>query len=729
MAEDVYSPFKVFAHMDKIEQLKRGKIITPVFIQVDLTNRCNLNCNFCFYKIHKLSAFDPKAEIPFETMKRMLRECKDIGVKAIEWSIDGDEPILIEKDGEIKNVRIKDFVDSFFDKPCEGYEYKEVKIDIKALCWNSKTFASQALEKKRIIGVLRHPAKRLYKIILETGRQICTTGSHSIYCFEGGQLRPKKVEELKVGDLIPVIHNIPTGKGKRMPELCRLLGYYLAEGSSCKRYSEKHKRYFCGIRFTFNKKEMRYIRDVANLIKKLFNSKAFLVERKNTIQVCSSSCKFFNFLESLNIGHKAKEKQIPDIVFNADYESKIEFLKGYFAGDGYFRQRKSGAELSCKTASRKLASDLVFLLSTMGIYACVEEQRNPERMIEGRVLKPSTCYHVIIYGKRQLLKLKDVIEHLGKEFIYDPRPEDKELVLDKIILLPVREIQIIEKDTIVYDITVEDNYNFIGGLGNILCFDTGGGEPLLHPNFKDIVKYAKKLGFEMALVTNGTLLDDETLELIKDFEWVRFSIDAVTPQTFKKIKGVDLFDKVIENLRKLIEIKSENNVIGYSFVVCRDNYTEIHEAAKFAKLLGCDNIRFSLAMTPLKEKLFEGIWDECVYLMERAKREEDENFKVFQFSNRIYDLAGEVYSECCYYTDFVGVVAPSGYFPCCRLKCDANFRFGSIDEPFKKVWFGEKRLRFLKMVRRGCPYDCWMTQKNKIIAALVNPPKKHVNFI
>jgi len=343
MAEDVYSPFKVFAHMDKIEQLKRGKIITPVFIQVDLTNRCNLNCNFCFYKIHKLSAFDPKAEIPFETMKRMLREWKDIGVKALEIS--------------------------------------------------------------------------------------------------------------------------------------------------------------------------------------------------------------------------------------------------------------------------------------------------------------------------------------------------------------------------------------------------GGGEPLLHPNFKDIVKYAKKLGFEMALVTNGTLLDDETLELIKDFEWVRFSVDAVTPQTFKKIKGVDLFDKVIENLRKLIEIKSENNVIGYSFVVCRDNYTEIHEAAKFAKLLGCDNIRFSLAMTPLKEKLFEGIWDECVYLMERAKREEDENFKVFQFSNRIYDLAGEVYSECCYYTDFVGVVAPSGYFPCCRLKCDANFRFGSIDEPFKKVWFGEKRLRFLKMVRRGCPYDCWMTQKNKIIAALVNPPKKHVNFI
>jgi len=81
---------------------------------------------------------------------------------------------------------------------------------------------------------------------------------------------------------------------------------------------------------------------------------------------------------------------------------------------------------------------------------------------------------------------------------------------------------------------------------------TGGGEPLLNSNWKDIVRKAKDLGFEISLVTNGTCLDDEGIELIKDFEWVRFSIDAVTDKTYFKIKKKHLLRVALENLKKLI---------------------------------------------------------------------------------------------------------------------------------------------------------------------------------
>lgn len=259
---------------------------------------------------------------------------------------------------------------------------------------------------------------------------------------------------------------------------------------------------------------------------------------------------------------------------------------------------------------------------------------------------------------------------------------------------------------------------------------TGGGSVETHPDYKKILREAKRY-FQMSLVTNGTLLDDEALEIIKDFEWVRFSIDAVTSETFRKVKGVDLFDKAIDNLEKLLEIKDPKNIIGYSFVVCRENYSEIYEAAKFAKEIGCDNIRFSLAMTPQKDRLFDGIWDECVNQMDMSKGLEDENFKVFEFKNRIQELASEVLSDHCYYTDFVGVISPTGVYPCCRLKDDGNFNFGKIgDKTFKEIWFSDTRRKFLDNVRNnGCNFDCWMTRKNAIISYLLEENPRHVNFI
>ena len=260
---------------------------------------------------------------------------------------------------------------------------------------------------------------------------------------------------------------------------------------------------------------------------------------------------------------------------------------------------------------------------------------------------------------------------------------------------------------------------------------TGGGSIETHPNYKEIFKEAKKLGFEQSLVTSGALLDDEAIGLIKDFEWVRFSVDAATRETYKKVRGLDLFDRTKENLIKLLRIRGLENVIGFSFVVCRENYKEILAATKLAKSLGCDNIRFSLAMTPQREHLFDGIWRECLEQMELAKKEETKKFRVFTFSNRINELALNVLSEHCYYCQFVSVLAPRGIYPCCRLKDNKAYNFGDLRKhSFKEIWFGEKRRKFVERVaKEGCPFECWMTSKNAVISYLLQDNPRHVNFI
>ena len=63
---------------------------------------------------------------------------------------------------------------------------------------------------------------------------------------------------------------------------------------------------------------------------------------------------------------------------------------------------------------------------------------------------------------------------------------------------------------------------------------TGGGSIETHPDWKLILYEASRMGFKQALVTNGTFLDDRAMEILRNFEWVRFSIDAATKSTYRK---------------------------------------------------------------------------------------------------------------------------------------------------------------------------------------------------
>jgi hypothetical protein len=75
------------------------------------------------------------------------------------------------------------------------------------------------------------------------------------------------------------------------------------------------------------------------------------------------------------------------------------------------------------------------------------------------------------------------------------------------------------------------------------------GEPTLHPNRKDF--FGDFDGYGFVVNTNGSVFDEDLFALMQD-KMVRLivSLDSGTRETFKKIKGVDLFEKVCENLKR-----------------------------------------------------------------------------------------------------------------------------------------------------------------------------------
>jgi MoaA/NifB/PqqE/SkfB family radical SAM enzyme len=75
----------------------------------------------------------------------------------------------------------------------------------------------------------------------------------------------------------------------------------------------------------------------------------------------------------------------------------------------------------------------------------------------------------------------------------------------------------------------------------------GEGENTLHPDFYKIIKYAKTIGIDLGIATNGIPLKMyRTEEVLESFVWMRFSVGAANKEKYKLVHGADMFDRFIK---------------------------------------------------------------------------------------------------------------------------------------------------------------------------------------
>ncbi len=87
----------------------------------------------------------------------------------------------------------------------------------------------------------------------------------------------------------------------------------------------------------------------------------------------------------------------------------------------------------------------------------------------------------------------------------------------------------------------------------------GSGEPLLHPDFPEMLRYAKEKGIKpLGTTTNATLLTPEMTDRIIDYLDVIFiSLDSMDSNKLEKIRKGAKFDRLISNIRYFMEKKKE----------------------------------------------------------------------------------------------------------------------------------------------------------------------------
>jgi wyosine [tRNA(Phe)-imidazoG37] synthetase (radical SAM superfamily) len=224
----------------------------------------------------------------------------------------------------------------------------------------------------------------------------------------------------------------------------------------------------------------------------------------------------------------------------------------------------------------------------------------------------------------------------------------------------------------------------------------GGGEPTLHKNFEEIVRYIKHGDLQLGIVTNGSRLGrvESVADVLTRKDWLRISIDAACQETFfqshRPKSGVNLYD-ILSHARKIKSINPKLS-LGYSFVIVWEgiqagehqlfpNINEIPQAAQLAREFAFDYISFKPCLLRLevhqKESLFDPpdierekkVINDIKINLAKAKEAAQGKIKILESINLKALLQGKVHQlkkqpEICHMQCFRTVLSSAGIFHC-----------------------------------------------------------------
>ncbi|TGE15065.1 SPASM domain-containing protein [Hymenobacter elongatus] len=221
------------------------------------------------------------------------------------------------------------------------------------------------------------------------------------------------------------------------------------------------------------------------------------------------------------------------------------------------------------------------------------------------------------------------------------------------------------------------------------------GEPYLHPNFLDLVKYAVDKGIYTATSTNAHYLNDQNARRTVEsgLDRLIISLDGTTQEVYQQYRVGGKLDKVLEGTKNVVkwrkELKSSTPRIIFQFLVVRPNEHQIEEAKALANELGVDDVWFKTAQ----------IYDyqqgsPLIPTIDYYSRYENNVDGTWSIKNKMLNHCWKMWHSCVITWD--GLVVP-----CCFDK-DAEYRQGDLKtETFRQLWHGPKYRQFRASLLKG----------------------------
>jgi radical SAM protein with 4Fe4S-binding SPASM domain len=206
------------------------------------------------------------------------------------------------------------------------------------------------------------------------------------------------------------------------------------------------------------------------------------------------------------------------------------------------------------------------------------------------------------------------------------------------------------------------------------------GEPLLHPKFADMVRYAKKSGcaLQVDTTTNGSLLNPEkNLEIIDaGLDRIHISLEGLSEESYHEFAGYRIdFNKLVENIRHFYEHKKDCIVC---IKIVGDNLSEK------------DKNRFFDIFGDIADRIFIEHVAPCWPKFEM--RDVIPNQEVGIYGQEIREVA------VCPYIFYSLSINSDGKVSLCFLDWSRDMIVGNLKtESIKDIWNGEALFEYRKM--------------------------------
>ncbi|MFA7254783.1 MAG: radical SAM protein [Candidatus Omnitrophota bacterium] len=283
------------------------------------------------------------------------------------------------------------------------------------------------------------------------------------------------------------------------------------------------------------------------------------------------------------------------------------------------------------------------------------------------------------------------------------------------------------------------------------------GESTCSPHLYDAIIRGKANGLDIALGTNGYLLQDERLEeILPLLTYLRFNITAAEPRRYAEIHGCDeqCYHKVIGTIRRSVKIKKEKNLdvtLGLQMVLMPQFADQILPLAQLGKELGVDYLVIKHCSDDEKGSL--GVeYDKYRGLVDILKEAEACSTKAYQVKakwSKILSGGKRCYSQC-YGAPLIMQFSGSGLVAPCGMLFNSQYKkyhIGNIAETsFKELWKSERYWEVINLLasekfdaRTMCGSLCLQHKVNECLWGLKRdkapflepngPPPMHINFI
>ena len=232
-----------------------------------------------------------------------------------------------------------------------------------------------------------------------------------------------------------------------------------------------------------------------------------------------------------------------------------------------------------------------------------------------------------------------------------------------------------------------------------------GGEPFLHPDILDIIKYIKSRDIFVNISTNASLLNKQYITaLSKEIDVIQVSLDSNKPNIHHNMtRSNNTFEKIIDNIKLLI---SKGIMVRTNAVITLENYPFVEEYIDYMINIGVFEIRITLQDYESCEKstsTFHIFNSEQINILKeliicKKKEKNFERINLVIAKTKKWENKNDII-KCPNIKNTITIFPNGNVGVCDRIENDKNLIYGNINnESLSDLWYGKRHLNLIKNI-------------------------------